>query len=144
MNALVPIAGKVAKLIRLLASDRDGEVLSAVAALRRALESAGSDLHELAKAVTNGGGELSEAEMRKLFNAGFAAGLEAAREDREEGFHDADDWHSKHDYCERNKRHLRTRDRDFIESLGRWQGKLTPKMQNWLDDVYARLRRRPQ
>jgi hypothetical protein len=44
-------AEKAAKLIRLLGSDRDGEVLGAVHALRRTLDSAGHDLHSLAAIV---------------------------------------------------------------------------------------------
>jgi len=43
--------GKIGKLIRLLGSDKDGEVLAAVGALRRALRADGRDLHDLADAV---------------------------------------------------------------------------------------------
>jgi hypothetical protein len=43
---LAPIAGKLATFIRLFASDKDGEVVAAVHALIRALQNAGSDLHE--------------------------------------------------------------------------------------------------
>jgi hypothetical protein len=41
----------VAKLIRLLASDVDGEVLAAVRALGRALKASGGDFHDLASIV---------------------------------------------------------------------------------------------
>jgi hypothetical protein len=47
--SLVSVAPKLSKLIRLLASDKDGEVLGTVAAIRRTLERAGLDLHDLAK-----------------------------------------------------------------------------------------------
>jgi flagellar hook-length control protein FliK len=43
---------KLAKLIPLLASDKDGEVLGAVGAIKRVLASNGSDLHRLAEMVT--------------------------------------------------------------------------------------------
>lgn len=43
--------GKVAKLIPLLASDKEGEVLGAVAAIRRVLAAGGMDLHDIAKLV---------------------------------------------------------------------------------------------
>jgi hypothetical protein len=46
--------GKIAKLVRLLASDKPGEVIAAVAALKRALQAAGHDLHDLADAVEVG------------------------------------------------------------------------------------------
>lgn len=45
---------QVGKLIRLLASDSPGEVLGAVAALRRVLESAGMDLNDLGAFVEQG------------------------------------------------------------------------------------------
>ncbi|WP_407122593.1 hypothetical protein [Bradyrhizobium sp. STM 3561] len=45
---------KITKLIRLLASDRDGEVLATVSALKRALAAVGKDLHDLANATETG------------------------------------------------------------------------------------------
>jgi hypothetical protein len=45
---------KVAKLVRMLASDRDGEVLSAVGALRRTLGAGGADINDMAAAVVVG------------------------------------------------------------------------------------------
>lgn len=48
MNALAPVAPKIAKLIPRLASDHDGEVVATVRAIRRTLEGAGLDLHALA------------------------------------------------------------------------------------------------
>lgn len=50
--ALPSVAPKLAKLLPLLASDRDGEVLGAVVAIRRTLATAGLDLHDLASAMT--------------------------------------------------------------------------------------------
>lgn len=44
-------AAKLAKLIPLLASDKDGEVVATVHAIRRTLKSEGSDLHGLAAAI---------------------------------------------------------------------------------------------
>ena len=45
------LAARAAKLIRLLASDRDGEALGAARALQRTLVAAGSNLNGLADAV---------------------------------------------------------------------------------------------
>ena len=50
-DALAPIAPRLANLIRMLASDKDGEVLAAVAALKRTLAGSGADLHTLAARV---------------------------------------------------------------------------------------------
>ena len=59
---------KLASSIRLLASDREGEILAAARAIPRALKAAGADIHTLAALVEQtGGGELSEAEMKKLY-----------------------------------------------------------------------------
>ena len=44
---------KVAKLIRLLASDKEGEVLATVSALRRVLSRAGRTFNDLANLVEN-------------------------------------------------------------------------------------------
>lgn len=54
MNALAPVAPKIAKLIPRLASDHDGEVVATVRAIRRTLESAGLDLHALAAELGDG------------------------------------------------------------------------------------------
>ena len=48
---LAPVAPMVAKLVRLLGSDRDGEVIASVRALRRVLAGAGLTLHDLAGAI---------------------------------------------------------------------------------------------
>jgi hypothetical protein len=47
-------SSKIAKLIRLLASDQPGEVVAAVTALRRTLDAAGLDFHALAAAAEAG------------------------------------------------------------------------------------------
>jgi hypothetical protein len=41
----------IAKLLRLLASDKPGEIIAAVHALRRVLSNAGLDLHDLADTI---------------------------------------------------------------------------------------------
>jgi hypothetical protein len=44
---------KIAAVVRLLASDRDGEVIAAVNALKRTLASAGTDINGLALGIEN-------------------------------------------------------------------------------------------
>jgi hypothetical protein len=51
MTALAPVASKIAKLIPLLASHHDGEVVATARAIERTLKSAGLDLHALADVV---------------------------------------------------------------------------------------------
>ncbi len=52
MTAIAEIAPKLSKLFPLLGSDKDGEVLAAVGAIRRMLRAHNLDLHDLAKAIT--------------------------------------------------------------------------------------------
>ncbi len=51
MTALVTIAPKLTKLIPLLDSDKDGEVVATARAIGRALKQAGADFHDLAAAL---------------------------------------------------------------------------------------------
>jgi hypothetical protein len=54
---LAPITAKLCKMIRMLASDCDGDVIAAARAIKRTLRSEGLDIHELAKGIEepNGG-----------------------------------------------------------------------------------------
>jgi hypothetical protein len=49
--ALAPVALRLGQLVRLLGSDKDGEVLAAARALGRTLETVGQDFHALADIV---------------------------------------------------------------------------------------------
>jgi hypothetical protein len=51
MSALAVVAPRIGQLIKLLASDHDGEVVAAARALGRTLESVGEDFHSLAAAI---------------------------------------------------------------------------------------------
>ena len=65
----------IANLLRFLASRQEGEVLGSVRALGRRLKAAGADFHTLADLVEQAdGSKLSEAEMQKLYGAGYEAG----------------------------------------------------------------------
>src|SRR5262249_18988214 len=76
---LAPIPGKLGKMIRMLASDRDGDVIAAARAIKRALRSEGQ-IHVLAEGIEQPNGVAhTEAEMRKLYDASYDAGLGAAR-----------------------------------------------------------------
>lgn len=51
MGSLVPITGKLEKLIPRLGTDSDAEAIATVRAIERALKSNGSDWHDLAAAL---------------------------------------------------------------------------------------------
>ena len=54
MTNLTPIADRLGKLLRLSASNRDGEVISAARGLIRTLTNAGTGIHALADLVERG------------------------------------------------------------------------------------------
>jgi hypothetical protein len=51
MRTFVDITASIAKLLRLLASDKPGEIVASVHALQRVLRSAELDLHDLANVI---------------------------------------------------------------------------------------------
>lgn len=119
MNALQPAtASKVAKLIRLLASDRDGEVLGAVAALRRTLDSTGHDLHSLAEIVSPP--LLPNPPRIRSWRSGES------------------DWQAMARWCHARHGHLSLKDRDFVKSMLYRRGTPTPGQQSWLVDLYLK------
>jgi hypothetical protein len=136
---------KLEKLIKLLSSDRDGEVLAAVRAIQRTLNGAGTDIHELAARVK--GGKLSNAEMQKIYNAGVEAGKNDAAVDK--GFSSVDgtkSWHEMALYCEEhiNSSRLYPNEPGFIKDMVRWTERREPseKQGEWLHKIYIRLGRR--
>jgi hypothetical protein len=91
-------AEKLEKLIKMLSSDKDGEVVAAARAIQRTLNGSGSDVHELAARIK--GGKLSESEMRKIYDAAYQDGKEAAAVDK--GFESVDGtkpWHKMALFC---------------------------------------------
>src|SRR5260370_14696966 len=56
MTALAPIADRLGKFIRLLSSDKDGEVVAAARAIIRTLHSEKLDIHVLADGITDPNG----------------------------------------------------------------------------------------
>ena len=69
---------KLGDLMRRLASTHDGELVATAYALRRMLKSNGQDLHDLAARIEKPP-TLTDDEMQKIFDAGFAAGIRKAR-----------------------------------------------------------------
>lgn len=76
MTDLVPIAGKLANFIRLLASDKDGEVVATARAIIRTLQGIGADIHDVAARIEHSGnGALNEREMQEIYDAGIKEGV---------------------------------------------------------------------
>src|SRR5262245_36349142 len=122
MTTLAPIADKLQRFIRLLASDRDGEVLAAARALIRPFKSSGADTHILAGAITQPSG-LTDAEMRKLYDAGYERGRLDERQAAEDGavfrnvnIDDEPSWNEIARECTAHPRRMMSeRERDFVK-----------------------------
>jgi len=76
-DALAPIADKLKRCLRLLASDRDGEVVAAARALNRTLQRAGLDIHALADGIANGK-RFTEADAVEIYRRGVEDGKREA------------------------------------------------------------------
>jgi hypothetical protein len=134
---------RIAMTIRLLASDKDGEIIAAVHALKRVLESAGTDLNGLAHGVENLGKGVSNEERRKIWDA--------AVEHTENRLHGADDfidssgkptWQSVALYCQRNKQRLAPKHHEFIDKVAAqvpWDREPTERMHKYLFSLFLQL-----
>jgi len=153
----VSVRSKLASLVRLLASDRDGEVVAAARAAVRTLKAAGADIHALAGLVEQtDGGKLSEAEMKKLYDAGYEAGRADGVATAEAKVpHDADgfrhvngskSWHEMACFCQKRSAHLHSgKEREFVDDMAGWtvRKEPIPKQAEWLRSIFARLGGRP-
>jgi hypothetical protein len=109
MNTLAPIADKLGKLLRMLMSNHDGEVVAAARSINCTLKNAGLDIHALAAAVEaeSGGERLSEEQIAEVFRRGQAAGRCEAM--------NTENWHSVACECAAHDDRLRDeRERQFV------------------------------
>jgi hypothetical protein len=112
--ALGGTAPRLRQLILLLSSNQPGEVVAAAGAITRTLRSVGADWHTLAD------GLLADEQLRH------------PRADDE-------DWHHIREFCLGRDYLLRSRERDFLIDLARWDRDLTAKQSQWLFAIYARV-----
>ena len=111
---------RIAMVIRLLASDKDGEILAATAALKRTLASAGTDINGLAHGIENlGKSTVVPDEIKKKI-------WDAAVQHTENRLHGADDfidssgkptWEAVALFCQRNKHRLRPQTHEFVDKM---------------------------
>jgi hypothetical protein len=129
MNALAPVAEKLGKLIRLLSSDRDGEVAAAVEAIKCTLKNVNLSFHGLATGIEGGGGgngklKFTEAEAEEINQRSIEAGRKHERERNGfGGFHnvnDADDpsWHEIARECAAHPEVFKcSKEREFVDDM---------------------------
>jgi hypothetical protein len=150
VNALTPIADKLGKLLRLLTSSHDGEVLGAARALVRTLNNAGLDIHVLAEGIggtTANGKKFSEEEALEIYQRGVQDGRRAAEAQGPITFHDVGNndpsWHAIATECATHGARLRSHEKEFVDDMVRWTvhgGKPTEKQAKWLRSIYVRIR----
>ena len=119
----------LAKLIRLLASDVDGEVLAAVRALGRALKASGCDFHDLAGLV-----EAPSTAPSGRAGAGFRDHFDGDDDETELP------WQRMVDACTDQPGRFTSKERQFLQTMQHWHGTPTPKQLNWLVALFERVR----
>ena len=149
-NDLASIASKLGKLIRMLSSSQDGEVLGAARAIVRTLANAGLDVHALAAGIGADDKKFSEEEAREIYQHGVAEGRWVAEQERSGPFfrnvnlNDEPSWHDIACECAARGAQLRDdRERKFVSDMVRWTvhgGSPTEKQAKWLRSIYARIR----
>jgi hypothetical protein len=77
MSTLAPIADRLGKLLRLLSSNHDGEVVAAARGIDRTLKNAGLDIHVLADGIATDK-KFTEADAKEIYQRGVADGRRAA------------------------------------------------------------------
>jgi hypothetical protein len=138
-------ADKIGKLIKMLSSPNDGEVVAAARAILRQLQAEGSDIHELAERVE--GRKLSKAEMQTIYDRAYRDGKKAAAAN--DGFSDvgSSDGPSWHDMAvailSKASGRLSPKELGFVEDMERWCARRepTPKQAKWLHSIYCRIHR---
>jgi hypothetical protein len=140
MTDLTPIADKLSKLIRMLSSDRDGEIVAAVHGIRRTLQGAGCDIHDLANAITKPATKGSSDRAKTNGNTDKTTRTNGGHQQQH---HKEADWHSIARACQANPNVYRgEREREFINDMVRraaFGGDLSEKQKKWLLDIYSRI-----
>jgi len=136
---------RIAAVVRLLASNSDGEVLAAVHALKRTLASAGTDINGLAYGIENlGKSTVVPDEIKKKI-------WDAAVRHTENRLHGGDDfrstdgkptWQAVALFCQRNKQRLRPRTHEFVDKMASqtvWDQEPTEKQHKYLFALFLQL-----
>jgi hypothetical protein len=113
---------RLGKLLRMLSSDRDGEVLAATAAIKRTLATEGLDIHNLADALCQ----------------------PTPRADAKAHWPEADstDWHSVACECEAHGATLNLREQKFVSDMVAWTWHARPseRQRAWLLIILNKVR----
>ena len=158
LDAVVP---KLVRLLGMLTSNADREVITAAHAVLQALTAAGLDIHVLISRIEHGKADdekLSPGEMQKIYDAAYAKGhANGAEQGRRSAviaaampmsIADTTDigpgvngysWFEIAQHCAENKHRIsKDREREFVDSAFDWVTRkpLTPPMAKWLRDIF--------
>jgi hypothetical protein len=123
-----PVAKRIAKLFRLLASDFEGEVLSAARRMKQQLAGEGLSFNDIATVIENANGEIeekkySDADAEIIFARGMEKGRveEARKQQAPPEFYDTDGhprWNAIALFCQKHTARLHSDwEREFISDM---------------------------
>lgn len=104
---------KLGQLVRLLSSDKDGEVVGAARAIGRTLRAVGRDFHDLAALIENPTGEARQPPPKP--------------------------WAAMAAFCAASPHRLNEREANFVFNMSRLTREPTQAQQEWLVRIYERL-----
>jgi hypothetical protein len=146
-DLLTPVIHKLAACIRLFSSDKVWEVEAAVSGIQRLLKGA-NDVHALADRIekANGGG-VTEADLKRVYDAGYAQGIQDAENRRHGGedFLGADGkptWEGVALFLQRNKSRLDNKHHEFVDDMASrtvWGREPTERQHKYMHSLFHKL-----
>ena len=156
------LEGRLAQLIRMLCSDREGDVIATIHAFARTVKAAGTNnIHALADRVEKNSTDsapLNAAQMQKIYDnayqKGFSDGSEHGRKSAivaapsrgtfslgvDSGVNGYS-WQQIAQHCLANKHLFHGRDYEFVESIAEqleYRPTPSPPQAKWLKDLFMR------
>jgi hypothetical protein len=110
---------RLGQLLRLLASDKDGEVVAAARAIERTLHAIGADFHDLAHMI--------EAPPLQPVQPLYGTS-----------------WQRMAQFCAARRPSLNSRELKFVLDMVSWRGEPSDAQEDWLIAIYERLCREGQ
>jgi hypothetical protein len=142
MANLAPIddrlAKRIAATVRLLASDKSGEVAAALQALGRVLQGAGAEvINGIADRIEH---PLTKDEMKRIFEAGIARGIKQAKQEARNGGGMFPAAHEMALHCRQHTDRLREKERDFVNDMAArsLSRALTQRQEEWLRAIFLK------
>jgi hypothetical protein len=142
---------RLGDILRRLLLAGDNEAVAAVHAVRRVLQSAGTDAHGLVDHLENTDGNkangISKEALKKAYERGYAKGVEDAENRQHNGrdFRNTDrklEWDSVALFLQRNKHRLDPRHHDFIDdmaALTAWAQEPSERQHKYLHSLFYKL-----